>query len=269
MPFPKETKSLQADRLVVYQSTYALALCLAPNLLDEAVESRPTLLAELLFQTKHTGLCKEGALTFTNKLVVTVACIAFLAGSMWPQGGATGAISGVVQDASEAVIAGAKVTVKNEATGEVVRQATTESSGLFTATLLPVGIYTLEVNAAGFPVTRFPGVVVRMIEDGYYVSTKAQGADRNHITRINLVFKTDPFAPESLDSLAKVRRRVIELTKPGQVLAGASAVGVAGASAALDDLRTETTSDQRRKADSQPGARPRKSGCDESSGDRK
>ena len=52
----KETKSLQADRLVVYQSTYSLALCLAPNLLDEGVESRPTLLAELLFQTKHEEL---------------------------------------------------------------------------------------------------------------------------------------------------------------------------------------------------------------------
>ncbi len=53
---PKETKSLQANRLVVYQSTYSLALCLAPNLLDVGVESRPTLLAELLFQTKHEEL---------------------------------------------------------------------------------------------------------------------------------------------------------------------------------------------------------------------
>ena len=55
-PFPKETRSLQADRLVVYQGTYSLALCLAPNLLDEGVESRPTLLAELLFQTKRQEL---------------------------------------------------------------------------------------------------------------------------------------------------------------------------------------------------------------------
>src|SRR6266446_6750285 len=117
------------------------------------------------FSRRNTAsLCKEDALTFTNKLVGTAACIAFLTGSMWAQGGATGAISGVVQDASEAVIAGAKVMVKNEATGEVVRQATTESSGLFTATLLPVGTYTVEVNATGFPVTRFPGVVVRITE---------------------------------------------------------------------------------------------------------
>ena len=38
------------------------------------------------------------------------------------------------------------------------------TSGLFNATLLPVGNYTVEVNAAGFPVTKFPGVTVRITE---------------------------------------------------------------------------------------------------------
>ena len=41
---------------------------------------------------------------------------------------------------------------------------TTDVSGLFTATLLPVGSYTVEVNAAGLPDTKFPGVVVRITE---------------------------------------------------------------------------------------------------------
>src|ERR1700680_614401 len=45
----KKTKSLQADRLLVYQNTYSLALCLAPNLLDEGLESGPTLLARAAF----------------------------------------------------------------------------------------------------------------------------------------------------------------------------------------------------------------------------
>jgi len=83
---------------------------------------------------------------------------------MFAQGGATGAIGGAVQDASGAVIAGAKVSVKSEATGEVLREASTDASGLFTASLLPVGSYTVEVNAAGFPDTKFPGVVVRITE---------------------------------------------------------------------------------------------------------
>ena len=77
---------------------------------------------------------------------------------------ATGAIAGVVQDQSGAVVANAKVSVTSEATSEVLRKVTTDASGLFTATLLPVGTYMVEVNAAGFPVTRFPGVVVRITE---------------------------------------------------------------------------------------------------------
>lgn len=80
------------------------------------------------------------------------------------QGGATGAISGVVQDASGAVIAGAQVSVTSEATSEVIRQTTTDSSGAFTATLLPVGTYTVVVSAKGFPNTKFPAVGVRITE---------------------------------------------------------------------------------------------------------
>ncbi len=94
-------------------------------------------------------------------LLVMLLCLGTFA---LAQGGATGAISGVVQDASGAVIANAKVMVTSEATGEVLRQLKTDASGLFNATLLPVGNYTLEVEAAGFPVTKYPGVTVRITE---------------------------------------------------------------------------------------------------------
>jgi hypothetical protein len=94
-------------------------------------------------------------------LMLLVLCLGSLA---FAQGGATGAISGVVQDASGAVIANAKVNVTSEATGELLRQLKTDASGLFNVTLLPVGNYTVEVNAAGFPVTKFPGVTVRITE---------------------------------------------------------------------------------------------------------
>ena len=90
--------------------------------------------------------------------------LACLCEMSFAQGGATGAIGGVVQDASGAVIANAQISISNEATGEVVRQVTSDASGLFTATLLPVGNYTVEVEAAGFPATKFPGVIVRITE---------------------------------------------------------------------------------------------------------
>ncbi len=100
--------------------------------------------------------------TVRNLAVLLLALL--FASLAFAQGGATGAISGVVQDTSGAVIANARVSVTSEATGEVLRQLKTDASGLFNAPLLPVGNYTVEVNAAGFPVTKFPGVTVRITE---------------------------------------------------------------------------------------------------------
>jgi hypothetical protein len=100
-----------------------------------------------------------------QKMVVASSLfLAVFSALMFAQGGATGAIGGVVQDPSGAVIANAKVTIENEATGQILRQTTSDSSGLFSAELLPVGAYTVEVSAAGFPATRFPGVIVRITE---------------------------------------------------------------------------------------------------------
>ena len=87
-----------------------------------------------------------------------------LASLTFAQGGATGAISGVVQDSSGTVIANAKVSVTGETTGEAIRQPRTDATGLFNATLLPVGKCTAGVNATGFPDTKITGVVVRITE---------------------------------------------------------------------------------------------------------
>jgi hypothetical protein len=100
----------------------------------------------------------------TQSFAVLLLLSLFFAAFAFAQGGATGAIGGVVQDQSGATIANAKVSITSEATGEVLRQLTTNASGLFNATLLPVGNYTVEVTAAGFPPTKFPGVTVRITE---------------------------------------------------------------------------------------------------------
>src|SRR5579863_2479359 len=90
--------------------------------------------------------------------------IACFSGLVFAQGGATGAITGTVQDASGAVLAAAKVDVISEATGQVERHLATDSSGAFTANLLPVGSYIVEVSASGFATTKFPGIVVNITE---------------------------------------------------------------------------------------------------------
>jgi hypothetical protein len=98
------------------------------------------------------------------KLVIVVSIFACSTGLALAQGGATGAITGIVQDPSGGLIASAKVEIVSEATSQVVRDLTTDSSGSFTATLLPVGSYSVGVSAAGFATTKFTGVLVRVTE---------------------------------------------------------------------------------------------------------
>jgi hypothetical protein len=99
-----------------------------------------------------------------NRLLAVLGLSLLMAVSAWAQGGANGAISGTVQDASGAAVSGAKVDIINEATGESVRQTTADSAGLFNVSLLPAGSYTVEVTASGFATTKFPGVIVSITE---------------------------------------------------------------------------------------------------------
>jgi len=98
-----------------------------------------------------------------RKLAILLMFVSW-APALLAQGGATGAISGTVQDQSGGLIAGAQVSVVSEATGQVARDLTTDSSGSFTATLLPVGSYSVGVSASGFATTKFTGVLVRVTE---------------------------------------------------------------------------------------------------------
>src|SRR5437879_461467 len=61
----------------------------------------------------------------------------------------TGTISGVVQDTSGAVIAGAMVTVRNVDTG-AVRSLTSDEGGRYVVPVLPVGNYSVQGQQAGF-----------------------------------------------------------------------------------------------------------------------
>jgi outer membrane receptor protein involved in Fe transport len=72
---------------------------------------------------------------------------------------AGGAIEGTVTDESGAVLPGATVTVRNQATG-VSRETTTDGSGLYRAPLLPVGTYEVTAALSGFATTRRPNLTL-------------------------------------------------------------------------------------------------------------
>ena len=96
-------------------------------------------------------------------LLVSVFCVAAVVTAL-AQGGATGAISGTIQDVSGAVLPGAEIRIVNQATGILVRTVSANDRGFFSALLLPIGTYELNVHSGGFAETKVPDVAVRVTE---------------------------------------------------------------------------------------------------------
>jgi hypothetical protein len=71
----------------------------------------------------------------------------------------TGSIVGTVSDPSDAVISGAKVSITNAATGQVIN-LTTNSSGAFNSGALIPGNYTTQFSAIGFSSVAVPATVL-------------------------------------------------------------------------------------------------------------
>ncbi|MDQ6760543.1 MAG: carboxypeptidase-like regulatory domain-containing protein, partial [Acidobacteriota bacterium] len=61
----------------------------------------------------------------------------------------TSEITGTVRDSTGAVVPGAQVTARNEATGITYRQTTT-NSGLYAFAALPAALYTVSAEMTGF-----------------------------------------------------------------------------------------------------------------------
>src|SRR5262252_8608179 len=74
---------------------------------------------------------------------------------------ATSRITGTVTDASGALVPGATVTTRNDATGVTYTQTTTEA-GLYGFPSLPVGTYTITVSLPGFKTANKTGNVLEV-----------------------------------------------------------------------------------------------------------
>jgi len=91
--------------------------------------------------------------------VTFIALFLVLSSALWAAD-PTGTIAGSVSDPSGAAIAGAKVTVTNINTG-LTRDTTSSASGGYVVPLLPVGSYSVSVEAQGFRHYEQRGVEVR------------------------------------------------------------------------------------------------------------
>src|SRR6266446_447701 len=80
------------------------------------------------------------------------------------QGGATGAISGVVVDSSGGSVGEAEVQIINTRTESQARKVSTNADGAFVVPLLPPGTYVVVVNKPGFAEAKASGIEVRVTE---------------------------------------------------------------------------------------------------------
>lgn len=86
---------------------------------------------------------------FEYGLLVVFALLLFCPSGTWGQSIVTGGISGIITDPTGAVVAGAKLTLKNAATGETFT-ATSSGSGDYVFALLKPGEYSLSITKEGF-----------------------------------------------------------------------------------------------------------------------
>ncbi|HVX67754.1 MAG TPA: TonB-dependent receptor [Bryobacteraceae bacterium] len=94
--------------------------------------------------------------------IILLMPLLMLTSSAFAQSG-MGSISGRVTDATGAIVVGAKVTVRNAATG-ITTQSISSAEGLYTALQLIPGKYDVEAEAAGFKKELRSGLEVRVAD---------------------------------------------------------------------------------------------------------
>ena len=108
------------------------------------------------------GLTRTTLHWLTRWMSLMVAALVLLLWHSNPatgQGIITGSISGTIVDQTDAVIPGAAVTAVNDSTRTTL-QAKTNAEGTFLMSNVPIGTYTVAIEASGFGSSKISGVQV-------------------------------------------------------------------------------------------------------------
>ena len=114
-------------------------------------------------------------------LLICLVAVCMFSLSTFAQSSTTGGLTGVVTDPSGAVISGATVTVTNLDTGET-RTVTTDASGNYKFSLLPLGNYKVTFGASGFKTVEVPSVTMNVTETQTLNHTLEVGAQSEQVT---------------------------------------------------------------------------------------
>ena len=131
-----------------------------------------------------------------------------------------GRILGRVSDSSGAVLSGVKVTATNEATG-VTHQSVTNDSGDYGFPQIPLGIYTLTFDLAGFKTNERKGIQVELNKVVTFNSTLEIGQTKEVVVSATAAGGAVAVGIEREHLLRQRRRRFCVRewgTRPGEQL---------------------------------------------------
>src|SRR5258707_2564153 len=140
------------------------------------------------------------SLLLTALLAVPLACVGQ---------DITGSIAGTIVDASAAGVPGAKVTVTATERNQVVRTTSTDASGNYSAPLLPVGLYSVEVEAKGFKKSLQKNITLN-VNDQLTVNVKLEVGDVQQAITVEA-------APVTVELQSPVQSTVINGTQLRQL----------------------------------------------------
>src|SRR5882724_9154597 len=88
----------------------------------------------------------------------------------------TGIIEGTILDPSGASVPKAKITITNTDRNQVVRSIIADANGIYSAPLIPIGNYSVRVEATGFKTSTRTEIVLNVDDDKKIDVTLALGA---------------------------------------------------------------------------------------------
>ena len=128
-------------------------------------------------------MLRNGFCAKWGSLVAVVVCLLgmMLSSPVMGQTAGTGAITGIVTDATGASVPNATVTATNPATGQS-RTATTGGDGSYEISLLTPGNYRVKFEASGFETVEVPSVTVTVTETGTLNRVMTVGSQTQEVT---------------------------------------------------------------------------------------
>ncbi|MFZ3340545.1 MAG: carboxypeptidase regulatory-like domain-containing protein [Terriglobales bacterium] len=126
-------------------------------------------------------------LSFTICIVLSVV---FLGVNQAAGQQATAQITGTIQDASHAMVVGAKVTLKNSDTN-IARTTTSNKDGSYLFTLIPIGTYELSVEQPGFKTYVRKGITLEINQNAHLDVDLKVGTESQVIEVVGNVTQVD------------------------------------------------------------------------------